>query len=67
MSWIFIDSKIYFRRFVRKQCERDVLKKELAVRGLKHVSQYLKNVIYLQDMGVEIAGVKFYGSPWLEI
>ncbi|CAF1168449.1 unnamed protein product [Adineta steineri] len=48
-----------------KQCERDNIKKELTIRGLKHVSQYLKNVIYLQDMGVEIAGVKFYGSPWV--
>ncbi|CAF0935796.1 unnamed protein product [Rotaria sordida] len=48
-----------------KQCERDNIKKELQLLGLKHVSQYLNNVIYLQDMGVEIAGVKFYGSPWV--
>ncbi|CAF3445960.1 unnamed protein product [Rotaria sp. Silwood1] len=50
-----------------KQCERDKIKTELALLGFKHVSQYLNNVIYLQDMGVEIAGVKFYGSPWVSI
>ncbi|CAF1213988.1 unnamed protein product [Rotaria magnacalcarata] len=48
-----------------KQCERNTIKKELKLLGLKHISQYLNNVIYLQDMGVEIAGVKFYGSPWV--
>ena len=49
-----------------RQCERDILDRELAMLGLKHTSQYLRNVIYLQDMGVEISGVKFFGSPWLD-
>ena len=49
-----------------RQCERDILDRELAMLGLKHMSQYLRNVIYLQDMGVEISGVKFFGSPWLD-
>jgi len=57
---------VIFSILISKQCERDTIKHELTKRGLKHVSQYFKNVIYLQDMGVEIAGVKFYGSPWLE-
>jgi len=57
---------VIFSILISKQCERDTIKTELTKRGLKHVSQYFKNIIYLQDMGVEIAGVKFYGSPWLE-
>ena len=54
-------------RIFSKQCERTNIEKQLTLLGLKHVSQYFTNVIYLQDMGVEIAGVKFYGSPWLKI
>lgn len=29
-----------------------------------NIRQYLTNCIYLEDSGVEICGIKIYGSPW---
>ncbi|XP_066250499.1 metallophosphoesterase domain-containing protein 1 [Euwallacea similis] len=30
----------------------------------ENIRQYLTNCIYLEDSGVEICGIKIYGSPW---
>lgn len=54
----------FFYFWISKQCERNIIEKELKKLKLKHVAQYLNNLIYLEDIGVEISGVKFYGSPW---
>ncbi|CAF0929923.1 unnamed protein product [Didymodactylos carnosus] len=47
------------------KCNRDEIRKQLHLLGLQHVSQYFTELIYLQDMGVEICGIKFYGTPWV--
>jgi hypothetical protein len=31
---------------------------------VKPPNRWLKNAIYLQDSGVDIDGIKFWGSPW---
>lgn len=31
---------------------------------VENVRQYLTNCIYLQDEGIELFGIKIYGSPW---
>ena len=48
----------------RNQCEGELIRQQLKRLGLKHLSDYFPRVIYLQDMGVEISGLKFFGSPW---
>lgn len=52
-------------RSSRKQCDRETIRKELSALGHKHLSEYFGNLIYLEDRGVELFGVKFFGSPWV--
>ncbi|KAL7014851.1 hypothetical protein ACKWTF_016154 [Chironomus riparius] len=40
---------------------REVLKKAATT---EHVRKYLTNCTYLEDCGVELYGIKFWGTPW---
>ncbi|CAH2011796.1 unnamed protein product [Acanthoscelides obtectus] len=41
--------------------------KSSAIEDVMHVRDYLTNCIYLQDSGIQLYGVKIYGSPWIPV
>jgi predicted phosphohydrolase len=40
---------------------REALKKAVSTENIR---QYLTNCTYLEDSGIELYGIKFYGTPW---
>ncbi|KAK7481151.1 hypothetical protein BaRGS_00027584 [Batillaria attramentaria] len=56
------NSRQYLERnfSIREKVFEEYLKQE----GVENSRQLLTNCIYLEDSGVEICGVKIYGSPW---
>ena len=44
----------------------DIIVRDMGYEAMKQIC-YALGIIYLQDSGVEIEGIKFWGSPWTPI
>lgn len=56
-----LQTDINLRRF---GLDVEKVKSDLTSKGVSSVKDLLTNCVYLEDAGVELYGIKIYGSPW---
>lgn len=54
------------RQYLEKQfnIKETFFEKDLEKMGVKTTRELLTNCIYLEDSGIDVCGIKIYGSPW---
>lgn len=56
-----LQTDINLRRF---GLDVEKVQSDLTSEGVSSVKDFLTNCVYLEDAGVELYGIKIYGSPW---